>query len=210
MILFAAIVYGSTDVPAPINAAPGSIDQELIVNAVPTHVREWRLSLGLDESADFYRRYLGEHHVEFKAPHGIILAAPRAQRFVTVELQSLSARQTRARVSEANINAASPGSGVVPLPPDVTVLTRVGSRDGKLQTQTLIASSPTGLAPNADFFKRRLTTFGLRLSDRQTINGSGRQGEIMAFSAGARSIDIVMTREHGRTWISVMSKEPRP
>ena len=204
-ILFAAVAYGPVEIPAPLDSRPGAFDQELMVNAVPTHVREWVLDMGLESSADFYRRYLGEHHVEFRVGRGMILAAPRSRRFVTVELQSVTAQQTRARVSEADINAASLGSGVVPLPTDAKVLTRVGSHDGRLRTQTVVASSPVGLAPNVDFFNRKLTAIGLTLADRQSVAAAERQGEIMTFSGTNRTVDIVMTRDQGRTWISVMS-----
>lgn len=210
LVMFAAIGYGVNDIPAPLDSTPVSFDREMIVNDIPTHVREWRLNLGLDESADFYRRYLGEHHVEFNVTRGVVLAAPRAQRFVTVELQSLTARQTRARVSEANLSDAGHGASVVPLPPDAKLLTRVGTRDGDSSTQSLMANSPMGLGPNADFFERRLTTLGFRLTDRHVVSADGRQGEIMAFNGPGRSVDIVMTRERGLTWISIISTGPRP
>ena len=210
LTLFAAIGYGMNEAPAPIDSTPGSFDRDLIVNEIPTHIREWRLNLGMEESADFYRRYLGEHHVEFKVDRGLVLAAPRAQRFVTVELQSLNSRVTRARVSEANLSDAGRGTSAVPLPPDAQLLTRVGTRDGESSTQSIMAHSPVGLGPNADFFKRRLSTLGLRLTDRHVVDADGRQGEILAFTGPTRSVEIVMTRERGRTWISVISTGSKP
>jgi hypothetical protein len=73
-----------------------------------------------------------------------------------------------------------------------------------------MANSPMGLGPNAEFFKRRLSMLGLQLTDRRTVNGDGRHGEILAFTGANRSVDIVMTRERGLTWISVISTGAKP
>jgi hypothetical protein len=73
-----------------------------------------------------------------------------------------------------------------------------------------MAHSRMGLGPSADFFKRRLSTLGFRLTDRHVVNSGGRQGEIMAFSGPNRSVEIVMTRERGMTWISVISSGVTP
>ena len=209
LMLLAAVGYGLNDIPAPVDAVPSLLDRDMIVNDIPTHVREWRLNLGMDDSADFYRRYLGDHHVEFNVAGGRLLAAPRAQRFVTVELQSLSSNQTRARISEANLRDVGRGANVVPLPPDAKLLTRVGTRDGNSSTQSVMALSPMGLGPNVDFFKQRLTTLGMRLTGQRSVNADGRQGEIMAFVGPNRSVEIVMTRERGQTWISVIATGPQ-
>lgn len=208
VMLMAAIGYGMHEVSAPVDSTPTAFDRQLIVNDVPTHIREWRLNLGMDESADFYRRYLGEHHVEFKVDRGMVLAAPRAQRFVTVELQSVGARQTRARVSEANLSDVGTGTSGVPLPPDSKILTRIGSRDTESITTSIMASSPAGLGPNADFFKRRLSPLGLRLTDDHVVDAQGRKGEILAFTGPNRTVEVVLTRERGLTWISVVSTGP--
>jgi len=198
-LLSVAVAPGSE--PVPELSRPAGLDAQLVINDVPTRVREWLLDLDLRDSAEFYRRYLGERHVELSSPRGPILAAPHAGRFVTVELSRADARRTRARVSEAQFSGVSRGPSPIPLPADATVLGRVSEGVGRDAVQTVLARSDSSAQSVGGYLRRSLPRLGLALRDRQPLRRAGAEGEMLEFTDGRRRAQVVLTSEHGRTWI---------
>ncbi|MBS0611603.1 MAG: hypothetical protein JSS24_00340 [Proteobacteria bacterium] len=198
-LLSAAVAPASE--PVPELARPAGLDAQLVINDVPTRVREWLLDLDLRDSAEFYRRYLGERHVELNSPRGPILAAPHAGRFVTVELSRADDRRTSARVSEAQLSGAARGSSPLPLPAEVTLLGRVSEGTGREAVQTVLARSDSSAQVVGAHLRQSFSRAGLKLLERQPLHHAGVEGEVLNFSDGRRRAEVVLSSDHGRTWI---------
>jgi len=196
--------------PAPESARIAGLDAQLVINDVPTHVREWLIDHDLRESTIFYRRYLGEQHIELNTPRGLLLAAPREGRFVTVELSRVDDRRTRARLSEARMDQLESGSDPLPLPANTIVLSRMRERVGRRAVQTVLARSDSGVLELAQELRRNLDRAGLRLIDRQAVQGKGSRGEIWTFADARRRAEIVLTAERGMTWVAAVVVEGGP
>lgn len=190
--------------PAPESARNAGLDARLIINDVPTQVREWLIDHDLHESTAFYRKYLGEQHIELNMPRGLLLAAPREGHFVTVELSRVDDRHTRARVSEAQMSGLVSGPDPLPLPANAIVLSRMRETVNRHVVRTLLARSDSSVMELGQGFRRSLDRAGLRFIDRQVVQGKAPQGEILRFADARRSAEIVLTSERGRTWIAAV------
>lgn len=199
----------STD-PVPEGTRPAIWSQQLTINAIPTHVSEWILDLSLEQSADFYRGFLGKRHVEFDGARRSVLAAPVAGRFVSVELQRVDASRTRARVSEAEIGAASRGEEFIPVPVNTRILSTIAAGQRSERSQTVIARTSSDLGATISFYQQALTAKGLRLTGHRTQQNQGRRSELLSFSGSGRNVELVLTRDAAQTWISAVSAGEMP
>lgn len=202
---------GSTvDGLAPGSARIAGLDAQLVINDVPTHVREWLIDQDLRASTAFYRRYLGEQRIELNTPRGVLLAAPREGRFITVELSRVDDRRTRARVSEARMGHLESGSDPLPMPPNILVLSRMKERVGQRLVHTVLARSDSGVLELSRELRRRLDRAGLRFIDTRAVQGGQTRGEIWTLADARRRAEIVLTPDRGRTWMTAVVVEGSP
>ena len=217
MMLFGMLSLGPQE-PVPQGARPSDMDEELTVNAIPTRVREWTLDLELHDARDFYRRHLGERHVELTRNQGFILAAPSAGGFTTVELLAAGPGRTRARISEAHLAGGEgaalptplPRTMPVPLPANARILSLVSGGRGSSHSQTLVARSAAGLKSVAGFYERALLNQGLRMVERRGVKHPEHPTELLSFIGEGRRVEVVLTADAAQTWISAISSGSPP
>jgi hypothetical protein len=211
-MLIGMLSSGGLD-PVPNGARPSGMDEELTVNAIPTRVREWTLDLEISDAREFYRRFLGERHVELARSQGFILAAPTAGGFTTVELLAAGPSRTRARVSEARLAIGEdvawqptppPRTIPVPVPPDARVLSVVAGGHGAGRAQTLVARSASDLRSVAGFYERSLSAEGLRMTERRRVKNPQHPSELLTFVGEGRRVELVLTADAAQTWISAI------
>jgi hypothetical protein len=211
-MLIGMLSAGGLD-PVPNGARPSGIDEELTVNAIPTRVREWMLDLELSDARQFYRRFLGERHVELPRSQGLILAAPTVGGFTTVELLGAGPSRTRVRVSEARLASGegvaleaipTPMSIPVPVPPDARILSVVAGGRGAGRAQTLVARSASDLRSVAGFYERSLSAEGLRMTERRRVKNPQHPSELLSFIGEGRRVELVLTADAAQTWISAI------
>ncbi len=206
-LLLASLAGGPLSAPVPTDARPGLLDAQLTINEVPTRVREWILDLDLHDSAIFYRAYLGDRRVELAASAGLLMAAPHEGKFVTVELARIDRHRTRVRVSEAALASASRAPLALPLPVDARVLGRLSEIRDQGKVHTLLARTESGAQATGGSLRRSFERAGLRLLYQQPLRDPAASGEVLNFIRGAHRVQVVLTQDHGRTWIMAMDWE---
>jgi hypothetical protein len=210
--LWTAMLLMASSTPVPDGARRATLDEELTINAIPTHVREWTLDLSMEDSKSFYRRYLGEQRIELARGHGLLLAAPVGEGFTTVELLPDPMGRTRARVSEARLISGEPPQiqAPIPLPPYTHILSSVGGGSGSDASQTLVARTNSGLEATAAFFERTLARQGLRMMQRRPLQQGPKASEALSFAGAEQHMDLVLTVDAGHTWIAAMLRGRTP
>ncbi len=199
----------STHVPAPSDATE-VLDMRVQLNDVPTHVQELHIRSSLRESLAFYRNLLGSKHIEFELPQGRLLGAPLNGRFVTVQLLTTSLRETRARISEADLNAHPASGESVALPPYSQVLSRIGSREGLPSSRTVLARAPSDLERVAAFFRESLRSNGYELHEQSQVQTREAAGVMQRYGGRGGAVDIVLVPRDGATLICAVLAESAP
>lgn len=208
--LLAASMLTTSDAAVPAGATATSPPQSWVINGVPTRIREWLLEMDVAQSADFYRRQLGARCIQLESAGGLIIAGPVAGAFVTVELMRAGPRRTRARISEAQVGKPAIAPEPLALPGGSRVLNRMSSGEGPDVSQVLLAQTGDALNSTADFFRDSLTRRGMRLIERRSVRHASHAAQLLSFAGRRSGIELVLTADGARTWISVVSHGEQP
>lgn len=174
---------GMPTLPLPPNAKVGNLGDEMVVNGLPSRLREVRVVGAKSVLIDFYKSNLTRHASTPTIVQGDteIVAGFVGRSYVTVIARNSPVPgQATARVMQTDMSKRSTFDYRAGLPSGSEIHSQVDSHDGGRVSSLVVFSNRQSVEANADFVVSRLKqTMGMTVSESSNQEQHGHPAKLM-------------------------------
>jgi hypothetical protein len=189
----------SATVAVPPGARVETLADDFVLDGFKSRMVRVLARSSVDDLAVFYKRALGEKHVDNVVGGARVIAARDGAMFHTVQLRRLNERMTQATILSTEIGGGGMSTTAVNLdthrllPAGSAVVSSMQSNDAGKQSMLLVAVNKNDLRTNRDHIVAGLAQRGFRVVKEQSeSDGDARPTVSLFLSSGTEEADVTI------------------